>query len=117
MFWMMNGMGPHGRSMHHRGFFPMGGLFLVPGILFGGLIGLYAILAVLNVAGVVISAVLSGLAYVFTGLIEAFGSVFSGVFSGTAAIGSVIIGVVLGLIGYRMLRDRKARKAAEAEKA
>ena len=59
----------------------------------------------------------AGLAYVFTGLIEAFGSVFSGIFSGTAAIGSVIIGVVLGLIGYRMLRDRKARKAAEAEKA
>ena len=83
MFWMMNGMGPHGRSMHHRGFFPMGGLFLVPGILFGGLFGLYAILAVLNVAGVVISAVLSGLAHVFAGLIEAFGSVFSGIFSGT----------------------------------
>ena len=113
MFWMMNGMGPHGRSMHHRGFFPMGGLFLVPGILFGGSSAFTRFL----LAGVVISAVLSGLAYVFTGLIEAFGSVFSGIFSGTAAIGSVIIGVVLGLIGYRMLRDRKARKAAEADKA
>ena len=49
MFWMMNGRNRRGMG---------GGLFLFPGLLFGGLFGIYAILAVLNVAGVVIGALL-----------------------------------------------------------
>ena len=47
MFWMMNGMGPHGcRRMHHRGYRPMGGLPLFPGVTLGGLVGLLALFAV-----------------------------------------------------------------------
>ena len=111
MFWMMNGMGPHGgRRMHHGGYRPMGeGLFLVPGILFGGLFGIYAILAVLNVAGVVIGAVFSGLAAAFSGVINGIGSVFSGV--GTT--GSLIVGIVIGIVLFNYIRRRRNGTAEE----
>ena len=108
MFWMMNGMGPHGgRRMHHRGYAPMGGLFLLPGILFGGFFGLYAILAVLNVAGVVLSAVLSVFGAVFSGIMRGIGSAFYGI----GSVGSVVAGIVIGLVVYYWIRSRKARGA------
>ena len=121
MFWMMNGMGPHGcRRMHHRGYRPMGGLFLFPGILFGGFIGIYAILAVLNVAGVVIGAVFSALAAALSGVISGIGSAFSGLmsgigsaFSGVGFAGSVIVGVVIGVILFRCIRRRRSNTADE----
>ena len=77
MFWMMNGRNRRGMG---------GGLFLLPGLLFGGLFGIYAVLAVLNVAGIVIGAVVSGLAAAFSGLLSAAGAVFSGVGEGMRVI-------------------------------
>ena len=116
MFWMMNEMGPRGgRRMHHRGYDPMGGLFLLPGILFGGLFGIYAILAVLNVVGVVIGAVLSGLGAAFYGVMSGIGSAFSRIsgISGIGSTGGLIIGIVIGIIGYYRIRNRNARSDEE----
>ena len=110
MFWMMNGMGPHGgRRMHHVGYRPMGGLFLFPGILFGGLFGLYAMLAVLNIAGVVIGTVFSVLGAAFAGIVSGIGSLFSGI----GSAGGLIAGIVIGLVGYYLIRSRKAQNAEE----
>ncbi len=104
MFWMMNGMGPRGcRRMHHRGYTPMGGLFLFPGILFGGIFGIYAVLAVLNVAGIVIGAVLSGLASVFSGVMHGIGSALSGV----GYTGGLAVGIVIGLALFYGIRQRR----------
>ncbi len=107
MFRMMNGRNRRGMG---------GGLFLLPGLLFGGFFGIYAILAVLNVAGVVIGAVLSGLGAAFFGILSAFGSVFSGVSEGIGNIGGLAVGIVLGLSLYYMIcNHRKSSKAAGEE--
>ena len=110
MFWMMNGMGPHGgRRMHHGGYHPIGGLFLFPGILLGGFFGLYAMLAVLNIAGVVIGALFSVLGAAFAGIVSGIGSLFSGIDSTSG----LIAGIVIGLVGYYLIRSRKIRNAKE----
>lgn len=84
--------------------------------LFGLLFGLRVILALLGVAGVVIGAVFSGLAAAFSGVIHAFGSVLSGMFSGSAALGGVAMGIMIGLILYRMIRQKKEEQVTAAEK-
>ena len=93
MFWMN---GRRGR-----------GLF--PGILFGGIFGIYAILAVLNVAGVVIGAVFSGLVAVFSGVMSGIGSVFSGI----GSTGGLIIGIVIGLVLYYVIRNHRKAQSEE----
>ena len=95
MFWM------NGR----RG----GGLFLIPGLLFG----IYVILAVLNVAGIVIGAVFSGLAAAFSGIFGAVGSVLSGVGSGIGFTGSLIAGIVIGVVLYFRIRRQRNETAEE----
>ena len=110
MFWM--NMGPHGcRRMHHGGYRPMGGLFMFPGILFGGFFGIYVILAVLNIAGTVIEAVFSGLAAVFSGMMDGIGSSFSGL--GTS--GSLILGIIIGIALFRGFRNSRTEESAEEE--
>ena len=94
MFRMMNGRNRRGMG---------GGLFLLPGLLFGGLFGIYAILAVLNAACIVIGAV-------FSGIINAVGSVFTEGFGNT---GGLAIGMVIGLVGYYVIRRRKNGTADE----
>ena len=89
MFWMMNGRNRRGMG---------GGLFLLPGLMFGGIFGIYAILAVLNVAGLVIGTVFSVLAEVF---------------SGVGSIGGLAIGIVLGLGLFYAIRSRKIQKTEE----
>ena len=101
MFWMMNGRNRRGMG---------GGLFLLPGILFGGFFGIYVILAVLNVAGVVIGAVFSGLAAAFSGVVNGIVSVFSDI----GSTGTLIVGIVIGLALYFHIRRRKS-EAAEKE--
>jgi len=98
MFWMMNGRNRRG-----------GGLFLLPGILCGGFFGIYVILAVLNVAGIVIGTVFSGLAAAFSGIIGAIGSVFEGIGTGIGSIGGVIAGIVIGIVLFNWLKNRKAQ--------
>ena len=117
MFWMMNGMmGPRGdRRMHHRGYRPMGGLFLFPGILFGGLFGLYVILAVLNVAGVIAGAVFSGIGAAIGGIVSGIGSVFAGTVSGLLSDGGIAAGIVLGIALYYYIRRRKNSSAETKE--
>ena len=112
MFWMMNGMGPRGgRRMPHGGYRPMGGLFMVPGILFGGFFGIYVILALLNVAGIVIGSVFSGLAAVFSGLMNGVGEIFSGI----GSTGGVIAGIVMGVILYYVIRRQRNARSTEKE--
>ena len=103
MFWM-------GRNRRGMG----GGLFLFPGLLFGGFFGIYAILAVLNVAGAVIGAVFSGLTAAFSGVMNGIGSVFSGVGADIGNIGGLVIDTVLGLVLFYVIRNhRKAQNDAE----
>ena len=104
MFWMMNGRNRRGMG---------GGLFLLPGLLFGGLFGIYAILAVLNVAGIVIGAVFSGLAAVFSGILGEVGFVSEGL----GNIGGLVIGIVLGLVAYNVIRNHRNAQKAQSEEA
>ena len=111
--------GPHGfgygygRRMHHR---PAGGgLFLLPVILFGGLIGLRVILILASVAWIVAGSVFTGLAAAFRGVMSALGAVFSTAFTGISAPLSVAAGAAIGLILYRSIRSRKAEREAQEE--
>jgi len=116
---MNRGFGPMGGPMHHRpmgfrpmgmwhrpmgffplGLFPLGGLFLLPALMFGGWIAIAVVGGVLSLVGTVIGGIFSGLA-----------SIASGVFSGEG----IGLGIVIGLAAYVFFRGRKARKYAEAE--
>ncbi|MBQ6514218.1 MAG: hypothetical protein IJI09_05785 [Clostridia bacterium] len=63
------------------------------GAIIGILFGLYAVVAVINVIGVVIRAVFSGAAFML-------GEVFSGE--------GLVIGMVIGLVLYYWLKKRNA---------
>ena len=121
MFWMMNGMGPRGPMHGHRGFnggfgprvrrpvtgFGLGGLFLLPALMFGG----WAILAVI---GAIIGTVVMVFGEVLGGLASAAESVLSGV----SSPGAIAVGAVIGYLLYRRIRAGKAEQAsAETEEA
>ena len=121
MFWMMNGMGPRGPMHGHRGFnggfgprvrrpvtgFGLGGLFLLPALLFGG----WVIIAVL---GAIIGTIVMVFGEVFGGLASAAESVFSGV----SSPGAIAVGAVIGYLLYRRFRAGKTdRVSAETEDA
>ena len=116
------GFGPD-RGMHHRpmgfgpgyrpmgmwgrrsrrpmmGFFPMGGLFILPALMFGGWIVMVVLGSILGLVGSIIGGVFEGLA-----------SLASGAFS----IGSVAVGVVIGLVAFAMIRNRKKEEAFRQE--
>ena len=99
---MYRGFGPMGGPMPHRpmGFFPVGGLFLLPALMFGGWMVTAVVGGVLSVIAALIGGILSGLA-----------SLASGVFSG----GGVAVGIVIGLAAYYCIRNRSAQRAAETE--
>jgi len=80
----------------------MGGFFLIPGILFG----IYAICAVLNIAGIVIGTVFSGMAFAFSGVISGI----NGIFSGVGSAGGLIAGVVIGVALFYYFRNRKMKE-------
>ncbi len=83
--------------MHHRpmGFFPLGGLFILPALMFGGWIVLAVLGGILALAGSIID--------------EGLGSLASGAFSG----GGLVIGIVLGLALFFSLKKRNAAKKEE----
>ena len=109
---MNRGFGPMGGPMHHRpmgyrpmgmwhrpmGFFPMGGLFLLPALMFGGWIALAGIGSILGLVGAVIGGIFSGLGYLV-----------SGIFSGNG----IVLGIVIGLVAYYVLRNKRAKNEVE----
>ena len=103
---MNRGFGPMGGPMHHRPmgyrpmglwhrpmfFFPLGGLFLLPALMFGGWIALAVLGGMLSLVGTVIGGIFSGLSYVLSGL-----------FSGSG----LVLGIVIGLVAYYFFRGRR----------
>ena len=103
---MHGGFGPMGGPMPHRpmgfgpmnmrrrsmGFFPVGGLFLLPALMFGGWMVTAVVGGVLSVMAALIGGLFSGLA-----------ALASGVFSGNG----ILVGMVIGLAAYFCFRKRK----------
>lgn len=120
---MMGGhRGPARGPMHHRpmgfgpgmGFRPMGmwyrpyrrpmlglgGLFILPALLFGGWIAIAVLGGILSLAGTVIGGVFEGL-----------GALAEGVFSDIG----LPIGIALGLVAFYGFRKKKKEEAARKE--
>jgi len=99
------GFGPSFRPMYRpmyrrpMGIFPLGGLFILPALMFGGWIVVATLGGILGLVGSIIGGVFEGL-----------GSLTSGVFSG----GGLVIGVVIGLVFYFWLKKRNAAKEEES---
>ena len=91
------GMGFRPMRVYHRpmGFFPLGGLFILPALMFGGWIAVAVLAGVLSLAGSIIGGV-------FTGL----GALAENAFSGNG----LVIGIVIGLAAFRYFRNRNAKK-------
>ncbi len=106
----MNGhRGPMGGPAYRRpmrttrrptGFFPMGGLFILPGLLFGGWITAVALAGILSLFGSIIGSVFGGLSWLI-----------SEIFSGGGVAAGAVIGLLL-FIGLKKKRD--ARKESES---
>ena len=104
------GFGPTGRPMHHRpmgwrpmgmwhrpmGLFPIGGLFILPALMFGGWIAIAVVGGVLSLVVTVIGGIFSGLA-----------SLASGIFSGEG----LVLGIVIGVLAFYFFRNRKSETA------
>ena len=90
------GMGFRPVRVHRRpmGFFPMGGLLILPALMFGGWIAVAVVGGILSLAGNIIGGVFSGLS-----------ALASGAFSGS----SVGVGIVIGLAAFCFFRNRKAK--------
>ena len=86
------------RCYRHNGF-PCS-LFLLPALMLGGWIALAVIGGILSLISAIIGGVFSGLAFIA-----------SDVFSGSG----IVLGIVLGLAAFWVLRNRNARKTAGTE--
>lgn len=86
-----------GGTRRHEGS-ALGGLLLLPVLLFGGLIAIPVIFSVLAMFGSAIGGVFAGLS-----------SLASGAFSGI----SLVIGIVAGVVLYYIIRRRKGEAAEE----
>ena len=94
------GFGPGFRTMYrlvrmvHRpmGIFPLGGLFILPALMFGGWIVVAVLGGILGLVGSIIG-----------GVFEGMGSLTSGAFTG----GGLVIGVAIGLALYYFIRRGK----------
>ena len=84
-----------GAPMHHR---PMGGLFILPALMFGGWIVVAVLGGILGLVGSIIG-----------GVFEGMGSLTSGAFTG----GGLVIGVAIGLALYYFIRRGKNGAADE----
>jgi hypothetical protein len=72
------------------------------------------ILSLIGVAGVVIGAVFAGVGAAFRGVFAAVRSVFAGLFGGSMTAGGVAIGIAIGLVVYRMIRQKRENEEARA---
>ena len=90
------GMGFRPMRVYRRpmGFFPLGGLFILPALMFGGWIAVVALAGILSLAGTLIGGIFSVLS-----------SIASEAFAGSG----IVIGIVLGLILFRVFRNRKVQ--------
>ena len=90
------GMGFRPMRVYHRpmGFFPLGGLFILPALMFGGWIAVAVLAGVLSLVGSIIGGV-------FTGL----GALAESAFSGNG----LVIGIVIGLAAFYFFRNRNAK--------
>ena len=89
------------RMYHHRpmGFFPLGGLFIVPALVFGGWIAVAVLCGVLGLVGTIIGGIFA----------EGLGFLASGAFTGSG----LVIGIVIGLALYFWLKKRNTAKEEE----
>ena len=89
------------RMHHHRpmGFFPLGGLFIVPALVFGGWIAVAVLCGVLGLVGTIIGGVFA----------EGLGFLASGAFTGSG----LVIGIVIGLALYFWLKKRNTAEEEE----
>ena len=78
----------------------LGGLLILPMLMFGGWIAIAVIGGVLGLIGSIIGGIFSGLS-----------SLTSAAFSGSG----LVIGIVIGLVAFYYFRNRNARNAADAE--
>ena len=90
----------HPMRMHYRpmGFFPLGGLFILPALMFCGWIVVAVLGGILGLVGSIIGGVFEGLS-----------SLASGAFSGSG----LVIGIVIGLALYFGLKKRNAAAKEE----
>ena len=86
-----------GGPMHRRpmGFFPMGGLFLFPALMFGGWMVIAVLGGILSLVGSIIGGVFEGL---------------SSIASGAFTSGGLVAGIVIGVVLYFWLKKRNAAK-------
>ena len=84
----------------------LGGLALLPALLFGGWL-------IIPLAGMVLSAVIAMFGTVFSGI----GSLANGVFSGVTSVGAIAVGVLIGLALFFRVRNGKAAENEDNEEA
>mgnify|MGYP007101828245 FL=1 len=125
MFWMNDwnrGMGPRGpmhgghgpmagprrdlygrrpmRFGYHRPMMGMGGLFILPALMFGGWIVVAVLGRILGLVGTIIGGVFEGL-----------GALAEGAFSGNG----LVLGIVIGLALYFWMKKRNTARTEEEE--
>ena len=76
----------------------LGGLLILPALMFGGWIAIAVVGGVLGLIGSIIGGIFSGLS-----------SLASAAFSGSG----LVIGIVIGLVAFWCFRNRNARNAAD----
>ena len=95
------GMGFRPMRVHRRpmGFFPLGGLFILPALMFGGWIVAAVLGVILSLFGAVIDVAFEG-----------FGFLAESVFSGSG----LVIGIVAGVALYYWMKKRNAAQEETA---
>lgn len=90
--------GPMGFYRRPMGFFPIGGLLILPALIFGPWIALAVLGGVLGLVGSIIGGI-------FEGLSRLISFAFPG--------GGLAIGIMIGLVAYYAIRNRKERNMEE----
>ena len=95
---MTGGLRPM-RMRRSMGIGPLGVLFLLPALLFGGWVILAVIGGLIGAGCMILGSVVEGLA-----------SVAGDIFSGTFSVGSVVVGFIIGLALFFRFRNRNAAR-------